>query len=103
MIVAGTLTNKMAPALRKGALGDRVTGHRVQWGFKLILSLRPNARASMGHLHGFMCQRVSRSSPSRLAFYTREISVHRHRDDKFSDDATGSRLGRGWVAACSAR
>ena len=50
MIVAGTLTNKMAPALRKGesAIG-------AVCGMVLIPSLRPNARTTMGHLHGLVC------------------------------------------------
>lgn len=51
MIVAGTLTNKMAPALRKG--GSRKGGIDKTDARR---SVRPNARAPMGHFHGFMCQ-----------------------------------------------
>jgi len=53
MIVAGTLTNKMAPALRKGAWII------VDWVVGLTDSVRPNARTAMGHFDGFLCQRVS--------------------------------------------
>jgi hypothetical protein len=54
MIVAGTLTNKMAPALRKGMslLDDHPT-------FSLMpCSVRSDARATMGHLDGILRQRV---------------------------------------------
>lgn len=50
MIVAGTLTNKMAPALRKG--GFNKSEKKTDTG----RSVRPNARAPMGHFYGFMCQ-----------------------------------------------
>lgn len=60
MIVAGTLTNKMAPALRKGE------SFFIPEGIDLVIlawanppSLRSDARTKMGHLHGFVCQRVS--------------------------------------------
>lgn len=53
MIVAGTLTNKMAPALRKGV------SSLVLSSSQLIGSVRPNARTEMGHLHGIMCEWVS--------------------------------------------
>lgn len=56
MIVAGTLTNKMAPALRKGAHLFTMTS---TLGMMLIhYSLRPNARTPLGHLDGFLRQRV---------------------------------------------
>lgn len=57
MIVAGTLTNKMAPALRKG--GSRKGQKKRKGGIDKTdtrRSVRPNARAPMGHFHGFMCQ-----------------------------------------------
>ena len=53
MIVAGTLTNKMAPALRKG-LSNRSSSRAFT-----DYSLRSNARTTMGHFYGFLCQRVS--------------------------------------------
>lgn len=49
MIVAGTLTNKMAPALRKG-------GFKKKDATDTSRSVRPNARASLGYFHGFMRQ-----------------------------------------------
>lgn len=60
MIVAGTLTNKMAPALRKGK--------SFRWqecpyqAMELVLTLdsvRSDARAKMGHFDGILCQWVS--------------------------------------------
>lgn len=63
MIVAGTLTNKMAPALRKVydqvgheclhflGVDSRLTCCFVRLGKKI------DARASMGHFHGILCQR----------------------------------------------
>ena len=59
MIVAGTLTNKMAPALRK--VYDQVSlRERHVCGLPLcmlILCRIVDARAKMGHLDGFVCQR----------------------------------------------
>lgn len=55
MIVAGTLTNKMAPALRKGE--QRIGLRSLGW--KADDSVRSDARTTMGHLYGLMCQRVS--------------------------------------------
>ena len=60
MIVAGTLTNKMAPALRKGentTIRNRWTAHAP--------SLRPDAGTSMGHLNGVLREWVCRNGCSR--------------------------------------
>jgi len=53
MIVAGTLTNKMAPALRKGKTPRLSCSEQ-----ELTLSVRPDAGAAMGHLNGIVRQRV---------------------------------------------
>jgi hypothetical protein len=56
MIVAGTLTNKMAPALRK--VYDQVCFSDCA--VRTIIDLVDrclDARPAMGHLYGFLCQR----------------------------------------------
>lgn len=59
MIVAGTLTNKMAPALRKVRPAPDASGTAARWGrvgsgLKCLCSagLRPDAGASLCGLHG---------------------------------------------------
>lgn len=55
MIVAGTLTNKMAPALRKGGF-SKLKKKKKKDATDTSRSVRPNARTSMGHFYGFMRQ-----------------------------------------------
>jgi hypothetical protein len=58
MIVAGTLTNKMAPALRKGEW-DAVNMRGLDGGAVADdFSVRPDARTALGYLDGFLRQRV---------------------------------------------
>lgn len=54
MIVAGTLTNKMAPALRK--VYDQVGSRVIAVFAKLTFRWSLDARASMGYLHGIVRQ-----------------------------------------------
>ena len=51
MIVAGTLTNKMAPALRK--VYDQMPEPRMRP--KLFLSYPESCFSRMGHLNGILC------------------------------------------------
>jgi len=57
MIVAGTLTNKMAPALRK--VYDQVSAFCISGVtlFGLTRCIHVDARAEMGHFYGILCQR----------------------------------------------
>ena len=59
MIVAGTLTNKMAPALRK--VYDQMPEPRTYTSFicncsKLSALDADDGNFRLGHLHGFMCE-----------------------------------------------
>jgi hypothetical protein len=56
MIVAGTLTNKMAPALRK--VYDQMPEPRTSVMHSLdLIHVIDVASHRLGHLHGFLCKR----------------------------------------------